>query len=918
MDDPFVERLRRALAPDFEVERVLGAGGMGIVVLAREVSLGRHVAIKTIKPEYATAVAAARFLREAQALASLGHPNIVPIHRFGTTRDGISFIVMEYLTGETLEQRIARGSLSQHEVAGLGRDILSALEAAHERGIIHRDIKPSNIFLSPGRAVLADFGIAKVAGSDEEKITRRGEAPGTPAYAAPEQGGEAEPATDLWSLAAVLYEALTGRIWRASNPVEDPVAGNWVGVPRPLRVALQRALAYMPEDRWPDAASFRQALSGRGGSRWGPWVGGAAAAGLIAYLLWPPQPPPPLPPAIPDLAIVPFRSAEISDPRLGVDLARMVHEIVHNFERVSVAPMGRDTVVPSAAHVVRGVAALEGDTVVVQVSVRDSLERELWQDRVFGPSGTVSERWSVAQRTALGIIHAARPEIRELPGECEPKVVEALEAWLDGEDAFARDDWAGAETYFETAMVLDAEFCIPVFHLLLARRWNRKPITPDLRRALEQYRDRLPLGEQRLLDAELERNPEERRRKYAQAVRADPFSGYAALQFGSDLFHRGALGGIPLDSAATLLREAIARNASLSPAHDQLVWTLVRLGRRAAAESALAALVHNVSHPAERVVPAGLFHLVYLARFAPESAAALLGGGGGAPSGEVFKYVRWGLGFDLAPVQALIGHALTSADDVPLRARGYVARGLARLARGQPLAGLADLDTAGALDPAFALQAAQWRALAPHLGIPGVPDSAVLSGRRRLGALAPPFASGRSAWTLGVVAGLAGDAAALQRHVARLAPGDSALRVLLRGLQVARAGPRDGLQETERLRGAAEEQNRLGDPFARAILHLQRAGWFAAVGDTAAAERELRWHENADFEHWLQGEIQSAEVDWVAGAYVRVREGMRRIGSGDLTACADLRRVVDTLWISAEPGVDPLKHAGQATARGCP
>jgi hypothetical protein len=240
------------------------------------------------------------------------------------------------------------------------------------------------------------------------------------------------------------------------------------------------------------------------------------------------------------------------------------------------------------------------------------------------------------------------------------------------------------------------------------------------------------------------------------------------------------------------------------------------------------------------------------------------------------------------------------------------------LARGQPLGGIADLDTAAALVPSFQLQAAQWRVLGAHIGIPGVPDSVVRSGVRRLSELARGPASGRSAWTLGVLAAARGATADARDHLARLSPADSSLRVLLRAILASHTSPGDALGVTARLRGAAEEANRLGDPFARALLHLLRARWFDAVGDSLAAVRERRWHENADFEGWLEGEIQSAEVDWAAGAYVRVREGVRRIDAGDLSACGDLRRVVDTLWVDAEPGVDSLRRAGQARALTCP
>jgi serine/threonine-protein kinase len=154
-----LERLRVALAPDYELERELGGGGMGVVFLARDPALDRRVAIKVIRPELATARATERFLREAKLLAQLKHPNIMPVHRAGEA-GGFAYYVMDYCEGETLEDRFARGPLSRGEAVRIGRDLLDGLDAVHRAGLIHRDVKPSNVFLVDRRAVLGDFGPA--------------------------------------------------------------------------------------------------------------------------------------------------------------------------------------------------------------------------------------------------------------------------------------------------------------------------------------------------------------------------------------------------------------------------------------------------------------------------------------------------------------------------------------------------------------------------------------------------------------------------------------------------------------------------------------------------------------------------------------------------------------------------------------
>ncbi len=320
-----VQRLNAALQGRYLIERELGEGGMATVYLADDVKHERKVALKVLKSELAAVVGADRFLAEIKTTANLQHPHILPLFDSGEA-DSFLFYVMPFVQGETLRERINREKqLPVDEAIGIATAVAAALQHAHDRGIVHRDIKPANILLQDGQPVVADFGIAIAVGAaGGSRLTETGLSVGTPFYMSPEQATGDQgvgPASDTYSLAALLYEMLTGDppyIGSTAQAVLGkiiqgaPVSATAVRRSIPLNVdaAIRKALEKLPADRFTRAQDFSQALSdpsyqygevlataapSRGWNR-ATTVATAAAAvfgGLAVWSLTRPGPPPP-------------------------------------------------------------------------------------------------------------------------------------------------------------------------------------------------------------------------------------------------------------------------------------------------------------------------------------------------------------------------------------------------------------------------------------------------------------------------------------------------------------------------------------------------------------------------------------------------------------------------------------------------
>jgi serine/threonine-protein kinase len=267
--------LAQALAGRYVIERELGHGGMASVFQARAKGRPEPVAIKVMNPNVADALEYKRFVREMGVAASLDHPLIVPLIDSGGA-GAVLYYVMPCVEGESLYERLQRDRhLPIPEAIGIARDVATALGYAHERGVLHRDVKPENILLARGRALIADFGLARAIGAaDYTKLTATGVIVGTVYYMSPEQlreDSDLDQRTDVYSLGCMLYETLSGEPPYSGRTLSDVASRILRGpvpsvrrlrpdVPEPVDAAIGRALAKARADRFTTMSELLAAL----------------------------------------------------------------------------------------------------------------------------------------------------------------------------------------------------------------------------------------------------------------------------------------------------------------------------------------------------------------------------------------------------------------------------------------------------------------------------------------------------------------------------------------------------------------------------------------------------------------------------------------------------------------------------------
>jgi tetratricopeptide (TPR) repeat protein len=938
-----LERLQEALAPDYTVERVVASGGMGTVFLGRDERLHRPVAIKTLRQEVATAVAVERFIQEARHLARLNHPNIVRVHDAGEAAN-LVYYIMDYVEGETLEGRIRRGPLSLTETLQLGREVLSALDLAHRNGIVHRDIKPSNVFLTSGRALLADFGIAHSL-ERSTALTQPGQLIGTIPYMAPEQlrGGEITPRTDLYALALVLFEACTGRRWPA---LATPEKGDWAGLPGRLRSVLTRALRVEPEKRWSDAKSFAAALSEARPRvaalpallliplglvfTWGVWrvmTSNIKSAG--------------------DVAVFPFEAVGLSDSTLGDHITRLTASYLEASPGVRLVPVRtsfqewRASALPPAERVARlshDLGAKYGIWGVIRPS-RAGLEVQLYCLEPSGRSrletvvrGDTANRMGVADTIRLRILGVVSPQSKQLSRNLvglagvDPR---ALPDFLSGEAAAERDAWLTAEKHYLNALAIDSSFVLAMWRLANARRWMpTRPVSPLPPGFLSLYRSRgrtLPPKDRLLIEAQFAPSGDQRLGIYEEALRQAPYDAYVALFYGDELFHRGPLAGRSRDSAIAVLQRVVGLDSSLAPALEHLTWALIRSGRKTEARQTLNRLHRVAGKPEESEIYLPMFlELGYGARFAGDT--AVLNDPVLESAFGLSLAARGAFSMDLPEAGALLGARLASLPSAPdsLHGSGRIARGLALMAMGRPAEALPQFDSAGPLlsDHAEArYQAAEWRIIPPALGLPGMPAAEVEQGRRQLAQVSRDDPrSIRAAWALAFEALARGDsvrAAPWLGSILSRTAADHPFQALLLAMQQAAAGRFKAALTLSKPALAYDSAGMAGDPFFRAALHLERGDWLERMHQPGDADRSWLWYENLDVIGWPATVVQAGEVDWPLGNLGRLRRARLAAKSGDEEGTCRMTTELIRSWSRAEPAFEPLQAQSRALGRRC-
>lgn len=853
-----IERLRRALSPNFTVEGEISSGGMGRVYLGRDLTLGRPVAIKVLRPELASAAAAERFVREARILAKLRHPSIVQVFQGGEA-DGLFYHILDYQSDETLAQRLERGPLTRGELNALGKGLLTALAAAHEVGIVHRDIKPANIFFNNGRVTVGDFGIAH-DNSTDEPLTRTEERLGTARYMAPEQwrGAACTALSDLYSAGLVLAESATGlspsEITGAEFPRLPGLSGPWVK-------AIRRALSADPNKRWESATAFLHALMARR----------ISVASVVV-------------PAVALLVGLGVFMASSSPEPSDFPVGRFVVEI----PRLTLATAGGDQAFADQFHAGL-VQSLQGfpDFVVtvdqdrqgyqealsIQGTVRelgDSVEISLSVANQDGAPRRLVRRWVHRNSPGPGIdlmVHDILVEIWRSDKTSELLLLDALPRssagfalFLTAEKQYANAEWSTALSTYENVERIDPSCILCTYRIRDLHRWlNRQKDTVRLAQLLKELHRFTPPYQAVIKASALE--PSQRIDSLlAMRTRLRGFFDFEYL-LGDELFHRGPLLGFPRRLAIEYFQHAASLRPDFSGVLEHLAWAYTVEGDSATADLLLTNLARD--HPTTDEFTAGvrvLHQLAFAWRFYPVERArrltdSILSDLANLRLDDLPAGPRMLPAFG-APVGAIgFGRSLQVIPNRPdLNRSGIAAQSLGWISLGNPDSAIAAARevTRISVDPDWEmveLSIPAWLMIIgeleknPSIGIRLREFGERIRGRGDL--------ERRVEWMLAMLSDR-------ELPVEYASGPDDPLAVLARGNALAKRG-----LLIQALAEIPADLDR-ADPFARATYYLLRAEWLAALGRLRDVLSTLLWSEHSDVGIIPHDELRSMEVDWAA------------------------------------------------------
>jgi len=622
--------LQAAIGDRYRIERVIGEGGMGTVVLAHDTKHRRRVAIKVMRPEIAQLVGD-RFVREIEIVAQLQHPHILPLHD-SCQDERCLYYVMPFVEGESLRALLDRqGRLPVADALRIASEVADALDYAHARGVVHRDIKPENILLSAGHALLADFGVARALdAAGGTALTQAGFVVGTPGYMSPEQATgdvSVDGRSDVYGLACVLFEMLAGEGPFGGATTPEVIARQLSGpTPSPRRArgdipahvdqAIRRALAAAPGERFATAKDFVLALTAPAAatrplrSRRFAWIAGGLALAAVAFGVWRLARTDATPVSRTAVAVLPFAvrgSPEVA--YLGEGMVSLLSTKLDGagdlrsvdpravVTRMSGQPggsggpeQGRDL----ARQFGAGLFVL-GD--VVEAGGQLQLSASLYETGRSGDAlarvamdGPITSLFDMVDRLATDLLAAwTRAEGPSLVGlaSVTTSSLPALKAYLEGEQAFRRANYELALASFRRAVEVDSLFALAWYRMSTAAEWlTEADLSREAAERAIALKDRLPAHERELLEANVANrhgDSEEAERRYRRITTEHPEDVEAWFQLAEVLSHYNPARARPFAES----RLPWERVLLLEPDH---LPGLLHLARIEASERNLAAL----------------------------------------------------------------------------------------------------------------------------------------------------------------------------------------------------------------------------------------------------------------------------------------------------------------------------------------
>ena len=914
-----LERVTRALAPDYEILQEVAAGGMGIVYAARQRRLDRKVAVKILRPEHATAVAVERFLAEGRVLARLSHPNIVPVYDAGEA-DGLLYYVMEYVEGETLAERLTRGPLPPEAALALTRDLLAALNAAHGLGVVHRDIKPANIFLREGHALLGDFGIARWREAQGREFTTPGEVIGTPRYMSPEQrdGLPATTRTDVYAAGLAIWEASSGVRWPY---YQDPEKADWTRVPPALAAPLRRALALEPAARWDNAAAFAAAIGSS--RRVSPRILALAVVlllglGFAGYRVLAGHPRPPGA----GLTVAVERFSGVS-PTLGDSIAEAIRDQLRapDFNVLPAGQLGDSTTLRLNGSVIHS---------------GNRLSFRLEERQVAGGKGTplvlpmresAPQDWPAAADTLSADLMEQiwEREDQFLPTGALPKTTQGRRLFFTAERYWSRAQWEAANTAYGDAERADPSCALCAFRLLDIARWlGTEHDTAHLHRVVREQNRFSPLY-QALIHAMGTPLPT-RLDTLLSAAKTWPKFHLASFTLGDELFHRGALYGRPRRDAAEPFHRTVRLAPWFEPGWEHLAFFLIVQGDSAGADTALTMLGSAAPGSGFSAAFRTLLRLGFAWRFLDSTSArqetrAALGSQSIRGNTEVAGGARLLVMLDAPRGAVELGRMLSGLGDPGFRRGGL----LGRLTGWAALGGLDSLRATGALLHREGYQPEALLALELEVVLRCFdPDPLLCADPGLVRALQARLSSQPSstsaAWALGLLAVRSRQPALAAIARRALAGAPPALVAALDAAERLAAGDAAGARQRLPTLPPLEDEGSYDDPLLDAVVRLLRSE--AALRQQHAPESAdvLLWQEHVQLSGHLSGDPQAGEMAWALGTLLRWRRAalLETVDPGTVEHCS-LYLGVARLWHGAPAPFGARADSAAAAARrlGC-